>query len=59
MLLVTKYTVLFIQVFMTINSDFYDSDEAKQLTQAYQEKLFKNNKNDWLFLVCLFFALNI
>jgi len=44
---------------MTINSDFYDSDEAKQLTQAYQEKLFKNNKNDWLFLVCLFFALNI
>lgn len=44
---------------MTNNSDFYESKDATQLAQAYQDDIFKGQKYDWLFLICLFLTLNI
>lgn len=44
---------------MTINPDFYESDEANQLAQAYHEEFFKSKNTDWLFLICLFLSLYI
>lgn len=44
---------------MTNNADFYESLEAKQLAQAYQEGIGKDKNYDWLFLICLFLAVNI
>ncbi len=45
---------------MTTNLDFYDSAEASQLAQAYQDNdKQQRNHHDWLFLICLFLALKI
>ena len=44
---------------MANNLEFYDTEEASQLAEAYQNEIFKDNALNLLFLVCLFLTLNI
>lgn len=44
---------------MTTESDFYDTPEAGQLAQAYQNHISQDKHSDWLFLICLFLALYV
>lgn len=42
---------------MINESDFYESNAANELVEAYQKEAFKGKTNDWLFLICLFLTL--
>lgn len=44
---------------MVNNVDFYETEEATQLANAYNNEIFKGKNLDWLFLICLFLTLNI